>query len=111
MGQYKHYRPDPAATAAGLLREKNQTPEQQKQAAHALSLFFESQNAETKAATISTSSQNWATTEGLPLQVSEAATSPSTPFIKGEYLNLSKTGHGDLNTSAPRSSLTHYNIF
>jgi hypothetical protein len=28
------------------LRKKNQTPEQQKQAAHALSLYFESQNAE-----------------------------------------------------------------
>ncbi|MBI5074821.1 MAG: integron integrase [Nitrospirae bacterium] len=33
------------------LQKKNQTPEQQKQAAHALSLFFESQKAETKAAT------------------------------------------------------------
>ncbi len=69
------------------LRKKNQTPEQQKQAAHALSLFFESENAETKAATISTSSQYRATTEGLPLQVSEAATSPATPFIKGESFN------------------------
>ncbi len=59
------------------LREKKQTPEQQKEAAHALSLFFESQNAETKAATLSTTSQYRATTEGLPLQVSEAAASPS----------------------------------
>ncbi|MFH1075311.1 MAG: phage integrase N-terminal SAM-like domain-containing protein [Pseudomonadota bacterium] len=61
------------------LQKKNQTPEQQTQAAHALSLFFESLNADTKAATISTSSQYLATTRGLPLQVSGAATSPSTP--------------------------------
>jgi hypothetical protein len=80
------------------LRKKNQTPEQQKQAAHVLSLYFEILNAETKAATIPTSSQYRATTEGLPLQVSEAATSPATPrsessrrvattFIKGESFN------------------------
>jgi hypothetical protein len=61
------------------LQKKNQTHEQQKQAAHALYLYFEILNAETKAATISTSSQYRATTEGLPLQVSEAATSPATP--------------------------------
>ncbi|MFA4829311.1 MAG: tyrosine-type recombinase/integrase [Thermodesulfovibrionales bacterium] len=77
------------------LIEKNQTLKQQKQTAHALSLFFEMLNAETsEAATTpvapfvngeySTSSQYRATTEGLPLQVSEAATTPSTPFIKGE---------------------------
>ena len=69
------------------LQKKNQSPEQQKQAAHALSLYFEILNAETKAATISTSSQYRATTEGLPLQVSEAATTPATPFIKGESSN------------------------
>src|SRR4030043_1176429 len=39
------------------LQKKNQTPEQQKQVTHALSLYFEILNAETKAATISTSSQ------------------------------------------------------
>ncbi len=39
------------------LKKKNQTPEQQKQAAHAISLYFASQNVET----------------------SEAATTPSTP--------------------------------
>lgn len=33
------------------LKKKNQSPEQQKQAAHAISLFFESQNAELKADT------------------------------------------------------------
>jgi len=42
------------------LQKKNQTPEQQKQAAHALSLFFQSQNAET-------------------------STTPAAPFTKGEY--------------------------
>src|SRR3990167_399894 len=50
------------------LRAKNQTPEQQKQAAHALSLYFEMQNAETKAAT----------------------TTPGTPFTKGEYYTSSQ---------------------
>lgn len=59
------------------LREKKQSPEQQKQAAHALSLFFESLSTETKAATMSTSSQYRATTEGLPLQVSDPASQPS----------------------------------
>ena len=63
------------------LQKKNQTPEQQKQAAHALSLFFESLNAETKAATISTSSQYRATTEGLPLQVAEATTPIYSPLL------------------------------
>ncbi len=61
------------------LQEKKQNPEQQKQAAHALSLFFESQHVETKAATISTSSQYRATTEGLPLQVSGTAITPAGP--------------------------------
>ena len=69
------------------LRQKKQTPKQQEQAAHAVSLLFEMLNAETKSATISTSSQYRATTEGLPLQVSEAATTPATPFIKGEFFN------------------------
>ncbi len=55
------------------LREKKQTPEQQKQAAHALSLYFE----------ILRKMDN----------------------IKGESSNLSRTGHGDLKTSAPQVSL------
>ena len=95
------------------LQKKNQTSEQQKQAAHALSLYFEILNVETKTATISTSTQYRATlptgqagTEGLPLQeVSEAATTPSTPFIKGESSNLSPTGHCDLKISVPQASL------
>jgi integron integrase len=35
---------------------------------------------------LTTSSQYRATTEGLPLQVSEETTTPSTPFVKGEFL-------------------------
>ncbi len=88
------------------LRQKKQTPKKQEQAAHAVSLLFESLNAETKSATISTSSQYRATTEGLPLQVSEAATSPSTPlrivdFIKWESSNnLSKSEDELLQTTS-----------
>jgi hypothetical protein len=76
------------------LRKKNQTPEQQKQAAHALSLFFESENAETKATT----------------------TTPVAPFTKREYSNnvskpeattvMSPPGHSDLKPSAPHASLS-----
>src|SRR3990170_3837304 len=58
------------------LRKKNQSPERQKQAAHALSLFFESQP------------QNIPATE--PAIRQQAAVSP--------------TGHGDFKASAPRSS-------
>jgi hypothetical protein len=105
----KYPLPDSRSEQARLfiekLRAKKQTPKQQSQAAHALSLYFEMLNAETKAATRSTSSQYRATTEGLPLQVSDAATTPSTPFVKGEYSKLSKTEHGDLKTSAPQASL------
>jgi len=50
------------------LQKKNQTPEQQKQAAHALSLFFESQNAETKA-------------ETTPKETTENHNSPHPPLI------------------------------
>ena len=51
------------------LKKKNQSPEQQKQAAHAVSLFFESQNAKRKA----------------------EATTPVTPFAKGESLTSSQS--------------------
>ncbi len=59
------------------LREKNQTHEQQKQAAHALSLYFEilrKMDNETPPAQINT-------------EKTVKATSPSTPFIKGESSN------------------------
>jgi len=63
------------------LQKKNQTPEQQKQAAHALSLYFEilrKMDNETHSAQVNT-------------EKTVKATSPSTPFIKGESSNnLSK---------------------
>ncbi|MDP2815154.1 MAG: phage integrase N-terminal SAM-like domain-containing protein, partial [Rectinemataceae bacterium] len=62
------------------LRKKNQTPEQQKQAAHALSLFFESQQKVT----------NETLSAHVDTETTVKATTPATPFIKGEYSNLSK---------------------
>jgi hypothetical protein len=63
------------------LQKKNQTPEQQKQAAHAVSLYFEilrKMDNETPPAQINT-------------EKTVKATSPSPPFIKGESSNnLSK---------------------
>ncbi len=112
------------------LQKKNQTPEQQKQAAHALSLYFEilrKMDNETPPAQINT-------------EKTVKATSPATPFIKGESFNnlsraeaitpiysplsdmqqpqcvlgtepampqqagVSLPGDGDLKTSTPRSS-------
>ncbi len=93
------------------LRNKGQSQVQQKQAAHAVSLYFQMHDAETKAATISTASHYPEAGEGSPLQVSEAATTPSAPrnhnspypplilrgggeaggvTIEGEYSNLSR---------------------
>ena len=78
------------------LQAKKQTPKQQEQAAHALSLFFEAQDVATKTNTIPTSPPdqttiNPTTTAGLPLQVSKAA-SPSTLLNKEESAHtLSKT--------------------
>ena len=62
------------------LQKKNQTPEQQKQAAHALSLFFQSQKAETSTThgapftkgEYSRSAQYRATTEGLATHLLQA---------------------------------------
>ena len=59
------------------LQKKNQTPEQQKQAAHALSLFFESQDAASQYRATN-SRLDRAATEGLPLRVSETETSTVT---------------------------------
>jgi hypothetical protein len=77
----KYHPPDSRSEQVRLfiekLRQKGQSKVQQKQAAHAVLLYFAMLDAETKAATISPSSQNRATTEGLPLQVSDATTSPS----------------------------------
>lgn len=94
------------------LQEKMQSPTQQKQAAYAVSLYFQMLDSETRSATISATSEYRTTAERLPLQVSEAAppvnpknnnppypplilrgggegegvivTNPATPFIKGE---------------------------
>jgi len=63
------------------LRKKNQTPEQQKQAAHALSLFFESQLKKI---------DNETTPAQINTEKTVKATPPATPFIKGEYSNLLK---------------------
>jgi len=90
------------------LRAKKQTTHQQRQAAHALSLYFDMLNA----ATTSASSQYRATlptgqavTGGLPL-ASEAATTAATPFSnKGETSDdLSKDVHGEPKASAPKTS-------
>ena len=62
------------------LQKKNQTPEQQKQAAHALSLYFE----------ILWKMDNQTPPEQINTEKTVKATTPSTPFIKGEYSNLSK---------------------
>ena len=71
------------------LREKRQTPEQQKQAAHALSLYFEilrKIDSKTPPSQINT-------------EKTVKATSPSTPFIKGEFSNNLLRAE-----AAPRSS-------
>ncbi len=56
------------------LRAKKQTPKQLNQAAHALSLFFESQRKVT----------NETLSAHVDTETTVKATSPSTPFIKGE---------------------------
>ena len=61
------------------LREKKQTPAQQKQAAHAISLYFE----------ILRKPDNESPTAHIDSKATEKATSPSTPLIKGES---SRTG-------------------
>lgn len=74
------------------LQEKKQTPEQQKQAAHALSLYFETlrrKDNKTPSARINT-------------EKTAKATSPSTPFIKGE--NLLRTETGQRASSQPPDS-------
>ena len=87
------------------LRAKNQTPEQQKQAAHALSLYFE----------ILRKMDNEIPPAQINTEKTVKATSPSTPFIKGESSNnvskseattvMSPTGHAELKASVPKVSL------
>src|SRR3989337_4235711 len=79
------------------LREKKQTPEQEKQAAHALFLFFESQLQkiynETPPVKINT-------------EKTVTATTPSPPFVKPEVGALSRESSNNLSTAetAQRSS-------
>jgi integron integrase len=77
------------------LREKKQTTEQQKQAAHALSLYFEmlrKTNDKTLSAKINTEKKL-------------TATSPLSPFIKGESSSkISETAAVQLSTSRPRDN-------
>ena len=70
------------------LQKKNQTPRQRRQAAHALSLYFEALDADAKTHTMS---QYPKETEGVSLQVNETENSPA-PFslpLKGGEM----TGH------------------
>jgi integron integrase len=71
------------------LRSKNQTPEQQKQAAHALSLFFESQP------------QNKHVSKSQDLPYGIPKTEPAMP----QKSVMSPTGHGDFKPSVPQVSL------
>ncbi len=79
----KYHPPDSRSEQVRLfiekLQKKGQSQVQQKQAAHAVSLYFQMHDAETKAATTSTASHYRIAGEESPLQVSEAATTPSTP--------------------------------
>ncbi len=92
------------------LREKKQTPEQQKQAAHALSLYFEilqRKDNKTPSAQINTGKTVKATTPSTP-PLLRGNSNPSAPFIKSEVgalgRELSKTGQGDLKASTERLS-------
>jgi len=85
------------------LKEKKQSEAQLKQAAHAISLFFETQNAGKKAKTTTpsapfskgeydTPSQNRATTEGLPLQAASRSFDPAlTRSHYNEWRSLQKS--------------------
>lgn len=59
------------------LKKKNQSPEQQKQAAHALSLFFETQPLKKNII----AAQHVTTTEGLPVYVANTKIVPSNPSV------------------------------
>ena len=104
------------------LREKKQSPEQQNQAAHAISFLFEALNTDNSHAGTtpstpfvkgesSTTSQYRATnsrsdgaaTEGLPLRVSRLAAPINSPVLS-DTPSLAKRGMG-----GPSSSRSHYN--
>jgi hypothetical protein len=77
------------------LKEKKQTPDQQRQAAYAVSLFLERQRIIDD---VSLNTHSNADTTAT-------ATTPSTPFVKGEYSSSSKTEQGGPKISAPQASL------
>ncbi len=93
-------RSDQVRLFVGKLQKKNQTSEQQKQAAHALSLFFALQRKPDH--------------ESAHLHSKIEATTPSSPFVKPEVgalnresSNTSKTGHDEFKASTLQSdSLT-----
>jgi len=105
------------------IENKGQSKVQQKQAAHAVSLYFQMHDAETEAlptgqagATTSTDSHyrailpsGQAGTGGLPLQVSETATTPSSP---GNHNSPSPPlilrGGGKAGGVTPLSPVSHY---
>ena len=80
------------------LRKKNQTPEQQKQAAHALSLFFESQLRKPNDKSSNSPSKTEPTAK---------ATTPSAPSIKGEVgaLRESSNNLSRAKAIAPQASV------
>jgi integron integrase len=109
----KYHPPDSRSEQVRLfiekLQNKGQPHIQQKQAAQAVSLYFQMHDAETKAATTSASFQYRAITEGLPLQVSEEATTPSTPGNHNSpYPPLILRGGGEAEGVTPLSNGSHY---
>ena len=84
------------------LRKKNQSPERQKQAAHALSLFFESQpqNKHVSPSQAEATTPIFSPLSDLQQPQSIPATEPAIP----QQAAVSPTGHGDFKASAPRSS-------
>jgi integron integrase len=65
------------------LQQKKQSPERQREAAYAVSLYFAMDDAETKAATIATASHYLASVEGSPQKkVSDSASTPISPPLQ-----------------------------
>lgn len=84
------------------LRKKNQSPEQQKQAAHALSLFFESQ---LRKKHVSPSQAEATTPTCSPLSnMQQPQRVPGTEPAIPQQADVSPPGDGDCKASAPRSS-------
>jgi integron integrase len=82
----KYHPPDSRSEQIRLfiekLQNKGQSHIQQKQAAHAVSLYFQMHDAETKAATTSTASHYPAAGKGSPRKVSDSASTPISPPLQ-----------------------------